>query len=437
LLFKREKRNGSTTFTLQDQEIAKALGIELEGISPDKAKEATYFTCMRILTDNISKLPLKMKQKSSNGVKERTDHYMHEKLLLRPNMYMSASDFWKAVEFNRNHFGHSIVYINMLPNGQIEGLYPLDMTRVQIWMDDAGIMGNKGAVWYTYTDGSGQRILQIHDVLHFKGLTRNGITGMSVRDYLQSTVENLQYGTEYVNKFFKGGLSAKGLLQYTGDIEPNAMNRMRERFETMANGINNVGKILPVPLGFTFQTINSTMADAQFLELSSFSIRQITAAFGVKMHQVNDLTRATHSNVAETMKEFYIETLQSILVMYEQELSWKLTTEDERKTGNYYQFNVDSILRASLKERYESYKLGIDSGWMYPNDARIQEGLPTDPHGNFLIVNGSMQKLEDVGALYKNPVTPSAADPKDPEDPSKGDPTDPVKGGEEDDGEEE
>jgi HK97 family phage portal protein len=432
LLFKREKRNGSTTFTLQDQEIARALGIELEGISPDKAKEATYFTCMRILTDNISKLPLKMKQRTANGVKERTDHYMHEKLRIRPNPYMSASDFWKAVEFSRNHFGHSLVYINTMPNGQIEGLYPMDMNRVQIWQDDAGLMGEGMGVWYTYTDGNGERLLKTSQVLHFKGLTRNGITGMSVRDYLQSTVENLQYGTEYVNKFFKGGLSAKGLLQYTGDIEPNAMNRMRERFETMANGIANVGKILPVPLGFTFQTINSTMADAQFLELSSFSIRQITAAFGVKMHQVNDLTRATHSNVAESMKEFYIETLQSILVMYEQEMEWKLTTEDERKTGNYYQFNVDSILRASLKERYEAYKLGIDGGFLYPNDARIQEGLPTDPNGNFLIVNGSMQKLEDIGALYKNPVTPAQADPKEGQDPK-----DPVKGGDKIDGEEE
>jgi HK97 family phage portal protein len=137
-----------------------------------------------------------------------------------------------------------------LPNGKVDSLIPLDMSKVTIWVDNVSIISPSYGVWYVYNDGYQEYKFTNDEVLHFKGLTPDGIQGMAIKDYLSTTIENLQYGSNYVNKYFKGGLSAKGLLQYTGDIDPNAMNRMKERFEKMATGMSNVGKILPVPLGF-------------------------------------------------------------------------------------------------------------------------------------------------------------------------------------------
>lgn len=411
MLFRRELRN--TAVSIADAEWAKVFGID--GVSSEKAKEATYFTCMRILTDTVSKLPLKLYKETNNGTEKASEHYLYSMLKLRPNPLMSSSTFWKVVEFNRNEYGHSVVYIDTAKSGKnagkIQGLYPMDMSKIKIWIDDIGLFGKVNSIWYVYkSDDNKETKIKNDKVLHFFGLTADGLTGMPIKDYLKTLVENASSGQQYMNNYFKNGLFAKGLLQYTGDIAPEKQELMRQRFEGMANGLKNSGRILPVPLGFSFQTINSTMADAQFLELNQLTIQQIAAAFGIKMHQINSLDRATHSNVEAMQKEFYIDTLQAILTMYEQELSYKLLTTPELEKGHFFKFNVDSILRSSLKERYEAYGMAIEKGFLTPNEAREFEDKPRLEGGDELICNGNMQKVKDVGAYYKNSPAPKGGE---------------------------
>lgn len=413
MLFRRKREKRS--YTLQDEALAKMLGVELDGISSDKAREATFFTCLRILTDTVSKLPLKIHRETNNGVEKANNHYLYSLIKLRPNKYMSASDFWKSVEFNRSYFGHAVVLINTLNNGKVEGLYPLDMSKVTIWYDNVGLIGKDKGLWYVYNDGEVEYKLRSDEVLHFKGMTRDGITGMSVKDYLKTTVENSQYGSDYVNRHFKGGLSATGLLQYTGDIKEEGVNNLKARFEKMATGMDNVGKILPLPIGFNFSTITNTMADSQFLELNQLTIRQIAGAFGIKMHMVNDMSSATYSNISEQMEEFYRDTLHPILTMYEQELTYKLFTSTEIMQGYFMQFNVDAMLRTSLKERYEAYGIGIDKGFLKPNEARAKEDMSNADGGDQLIVNGTYVPLNKVGMHSDNFEAPAPEGGEDSE----------------------
>jgi HK97 family phage portal protein len=371
-----------------------------------------------------------MYKETTNGIERDTKHYLYHLLKLRPNPYMSSSDFWKTVEFNRNYHGHSIVYIDTDPNGKVQALYPLNMKNVTIYVDDAGIIDRDNAIWYEYYEGAKRYLFQTEDVLHFKSMTRDGIQGMSAKDYLRSTVENLQYGTQYQNNYFKGGLTAKGLLQYTGDLDQNSAKRMKARFEELATGMDNVGKILPVPVGFSFTSLNTSMADAQFLELNQLSIRQIASAFGIKQHMINDLSGAKFNNVQQQTEEFYRDTLQSILTMYEQEMAYKLLTETEQLKGYYLEFNVDSILRTDLKTRYEAYGVGIDKGFLKPNEARYKEGLPTVEGGDQLIVNGSMQPLDNVGMAYQQEAEPTDQVDEDVSETESEEPENGLKGGE-------
>jgi HK97 family phage portal protein len=398
------KKSEKRSFTLEDESLLKALGIDIDGISSNKAKEATVFACLRILTDSVSKLPLKLYKETDEGIEKASKHYLYTKLKLRPNKNMSSSDFWKTVQFQLSYFGHSVVVIETLPNGKVANLHPLDMSKVKIWIDDKAIIGKESSIWYVYDDGKNGIRFSSEEVLHFKGMTNDGLTGMAIKDYLKINIENLQYGSDYINKTFKNGLSVKGILSFTGDLDNNGMIRMQEKFNKMATGMTNIGKILPVPPGYNFSTITSSMADAQFLELNKLSIQQIASAFGIKMHQINDLSGAKFNNVTSQNEEFYRDTLQSILTMYEQELTWKLLTEREIKSGHFFEFNVDSILRADLKTRYEAYGIGIDKGFLMPSEARQKENLSIAKGADRLIVNGTMQPLDQVGMAYKPPT---------------------------------
>lgn len=403
-LFGRKTEVKNEVISLDDETLLKLLGISIDGVSSNKLRHATYFTCMRIMTDTVSKLPCKLYQDSEDGIKKIRDHPLAALLKLRPNPYMSASDFWKCVEFQRNHYGNAIVIPEFEKRtGKVIALYPVDFPTVEIWVDDRGIFGTRNAVWYVIKDKTGTEHKFFSDeLLHFKGLTGNGLIGMSIQDYLKELIENGQSSQQYINTYFSSGLFAKGVVQYSSNVDETAEKSMVERFKRMAAGIKNAGAILPMPLGFQFQPLNNTMADAQFLEITSLTIREIAAAFGVKMHHLNDLDRSTHSNIEQQQKSFYIDTLQSILTMYEQELTYKLLIKSELISGFFVRFNVDSILRADIKTRYESYRIAIQSGFKTPNECRRMEEEPALDGGDELICNGNMQKVTEIGAFYKN-----------------------------------
>lgn len=281
------------------------------------------------------------------------------------------------------------------------GLYPLIPDQVKIYVDNEGLFNHNNKIWYVITLKNNKKIKLQHDeILHFKDFTLDGIAGISPLDYLNSLIENGKASQEYINKFFKNGLSIKGIIQYIGDLDLKAKKMFIQEFEEMSSGLDNAHSVSLLPIGYQFQPISLSMADAQFLENAQLTIRQIAAAFGVKMHQINDLSRATYSNVAEQQKEFYIDTLQSILTMYEQELTYKLFLDREIEQGYHAKFNVDSILRSDIKTRYEAYRIGIQGGFLSSNEVRAKEDLEPKDGGDDLLINGNMMPITMAGKQY-------------------------------------
>ena len=194
---------------------------------------------------------------------------------------------------------------------------------------------------------------------------------------------------------FQARVAGKGPIHYTGDLNQEAEERFRTRFEQMASGLKNAHRVALLPIGYNFQPLELSMTDAQFLETAQLTARQIANAFGVRMHQLGDLSRATHTNIEQQQREFYADTLQAIVTQYEQELTYKLFMLSEIEEGYYVKFNVDSIVRSDIKTRYESYRVGVQGGFLKPNEVRAWEELPPEPGGDQLWINRAMQPLAD------------------------------------------
>lgn len=383
--------------------------LEILGIDPDDLlargtgalREATVYACVKILSEAVAKLPLKVYQElPGGGIRKATDHYLYPLLKHRPNPYMTAYDFWRAVEAQRALRGNSFVAIEFEtrgPNrGRVKALWPIDTSKVEVWVDDEGLISTRNRIWYIVTVGGQRRRLEPEEVLHFKGLTVDGIVGINPIDYLRFLVESGAQATRYLHHFYKHGLQTRGIVHYVGDLNEEAKRKFRERFEQMASGLKNAHRIALLPVGFQFQPLQLSMTDAQFLENTQLTIRQIANVFGIKMHQLNDLSRATHTNIEEQQKQFYADTLQAILTGYEQEIAAKLLLDSEIQAGYYVKWNVDSIVRSDIKTRYEAYRVGIQGGFLTPNEVRALEELPALDGGDVLLVNGAMRPLEQV-----------------------------------------
>lgn len=393
----------SPTVSLEDKELLKWLGIEVNDIDVSgvkSLKEATVYACIDRLSKDIAKLPVKLYQEVNGAKQKVSDHPALLKLKLRPNEFMSAYSYRVALETQRNLYGNAYAYIDFDRKGQVRGLYPLHAPDMRIIVDNKNILPTKQKIWYEYSGFGGIYRFKPDQILHYKGLTNDGITGMSPIESLRHIVENSKASQSYINNFFKNGLSAKGIIQYTGDLDAKSEAKLIERFERTSSGLKNAHKIFAMPLGFQFQPLNLTMADAQFLENSELTIRQIAAAFGIKMHQINELSRATYNNAAEQQSEYYKESLLPILTMYEQEDTYKLLLDSEIESGYYFKTNVDAILRTDAKTRYEAHRIAIQSGFLTPNEVREREELSPMDGADELLINGNMMKVHQAGNQY-------------------------------------
>ncbi|MGN7470351.1 phage portal protein [Brevibacillus sp. SAFN-007a] len=403
-----EKRE-TLELNVNDRRLLEVLGIDTGDVNvrgKNALKVDTVFSCVRIRSESVAKLPLKVFQEDESGIQKQTRHPAFQLLRLRPNPYMSAFDFWKCIEAQSSMYGNAYASIEVDQRGRIVGLWPMDAGRVKIVVDNdssaSGVITNRSKLWYEVNLGYEQRKLLPHELLHFKGgVTLDGIVGLSPLECLRATLENGASANKFVNNFYKQGLQVKGIVQYVGDLDEKAKRNFRDKFEAMSSGLSNSHRIALMPVGYQFVPIALNMHDAQFLENNQLTIRQIASAFGIKMHQLNDLSRATHTNVAEQQKEFYTDTLQPILTMYEQELTYKLLLDDEIRDGYFFRFNVDAILRSDIKTRYEAYRIGVQGGFLAPNEARAKEELPPLEGGDQLLVNGSMVPIIDAGKAYQ------------------------------------
>lgn len=376
-----------------------ALGIDPQSVSRDKLNEITYFTCLKILSESLGKLPLKLYQETDKGIIKAKNHPAYNLTKTRPNPYMTAFNFWSTVEMNRNHYGNAFVFIDTDLRGKVRALYILPSNSVQIYVDNAGIISNDNALWYIYTANDGKHYKLSNDqVMHFKtSTTFDGITGLSVQNILKTSIENAQAGQVFINQQWTSGLAAGGFLQYTGDIGEAERKKLAEKFNEMATGLKNAGKIVPMPLGFSFQALNNKMVDSQFLELNKYNALQIAAALGIKPNHINDYSSSTYASSETQQQAFYIDTLMAIVTQYEQEITSKIFTKKELLNGFYAKFNIDALMRATFKERWEAYSMALNNGGMTPNEVRDKEELPWKHEGESLIANGNYKKLADIG----------------------------------------
>ena len=117
---------------------------------------------------------------------------------------------------------------------------------------------------------------------------------------------------------------------------------------------------------------------------------------------VGDLEKSSFSNIEQQSLEFVKYTLDPWVVRWEQSLSRALLSETEKKSY-FFKFNLEGLLRGDYQSRMQGYSIGIQNGFMCPNDVRELENLdliPDELGGNKYMVNGNMVDLKNVGAAY-------------------------------------
>ena len=393
------------TQTMSLQQLVDFLGIS--GTASSELSEATYYACMKVLAESVGKLPLKLqKSTEGQGVQPQRQHRYYRMLAERPNEHMGASTFWSLMEFCRNHHGNAYAYIDD-KKGQKPQLWPLDPECMRIVYDDAcEIDKERPKVYYYYSTKKGRRVFMSEELLHFKSFqTVDGLVGVPVREQLAATIRGNNQAQALVNQLYDNGMTAKAVLQYTSNLND-------EKVEIMVNGIKDyisgpkrvsgTDTIIPLPIGMNLTPLNMKLTDSQFLEIKQLSALQIASAFGVRPYQIGDYTKTSYSSAEAQQLSFLIDTLLFILKGYEEEVGYKLLSDDEETEGLHGKFNTSVLLRADRRTQIEALSNAVNSFLFTPNEAREELDLPAKPGGDALLGNGASIPVQYAGSQYTN-----------------------------------
>lgn len=366
--------------------------------------EAVYFACCKVLSEAVGKLPLKIQQASTGqGIRVAREHLYYRMLNERPNRYMAASTFWSTMELCRNHYGNAYAWIDTR-NPDRPQLWPIDPTAVQVWYDDAKQLATAPDVYYRVSTKTGVLILGSEEVLHFKSHhTLDGLVGISVREQLASTIQGNSKAQNYINKLYDSGMTAKAVLQYTGNLKDANVEALTKGIEAYAKGemkARGIENIIPLPYGMVLTPLNLKLADSQFLEIKQYTALQIASAFGVKPYQVGDYTKSSYASAEAQQLSFLVDTLLYIVKQYEEEIGYKLLTDTEEANGYHVKFNTAVILRADQQTQINTLSAAVSSFLMTPNEARERLDLPSKPGGDELLGNGASIPVQLAGSQY-------------------------------------
>ena len=236
---RRRKEKNSETVGLDDERLLEWLGVDTG--NPKAINEATYFTCLKMLSETMGKLPLHYYQRSKDGRIRAEPTDMTRLLCIRPNEYMTPTTLWTTTEFLCQEYGNAYIWIQSKfirsgrYGGQVRyfGLYPMRPCDVTVWMDDAGIFGRAGAIHYQYTNPkTGQSVmLNASEVMHFKTwYSTDGVMGEPVKKILADTIDGGNQSQKYMNNLYKNGLTASMVMQYSSDIDEDRVKQLKRKF---------------------------------------------------------------------------------------------------------------------------------------------------------------------------------------------------------------
>ena len=354
----------------------------------DKALTLTAVWCaIRLLAESVSSLPISVYTKQANGDKlEDTKSPIYKLVKFKPNYYQNKITFFEFIMLSICTEGNSYVQIVRNNSGTPVQLICLDPSNVTVVV-------NNNELFYQVDGGA---VLDSSDMLHFKTITDDGVTGLSPID---QCAKDLNWGVsleEFGSTFFSNGAKPSSILQTDRALSDTALQRLKTSFNSNYGKLKNSNSTIVLEEGLTFKPISISPEQAQFLSSRQFSIEEVARIFNCPPHMLKDLSKSSFNNIEMQSQEFVTYTLMPYITRIEQEMNLKLfRTNELGKT--FVEFNVNGLLRGDVKSRTEAYKTAITNGYMSINEVRQKENMNSIEGGDKHFMQMNMTTIDKVG----------------------------------------
>ena len=334
---------------------------------------APFWRAVNLISGDVAGMPCDVFKRQRDGGKKYDDKHPAAPLLRD-----MASAWWRADDMRRVITSHALVHGNgygpivrdMSGDPVQIGLLSPQEVRVAIHDD--------GSKWYaTYLNGE-MILIPSRDMIHIKGLGRDGLTGYSIIELMKNALGVGMAAQEFGGRFFGNGSNMSGVLQIPGHFTEERIRNAISSWDSMQSGLQNSFKIALLQEGVKWQQTTIAPDQAQFLQTREFEVRATVANItGVPPHMLGDSTRTSHNSLESESQSYLHRCLNPWLKEWEQELRTKLLTPRQRmKESHVIEFNRESEIQMEFEKKINGIYRQIECGVLTRNEGRNLLNMP-------------------------------------------------------------
>jgi HK97 family phage portal protein len=358
--------------------------------------------CVMILADIYASLPLAVFRRMEPRGRERArTHSLYRVLHDEPNPRMTSFTYRHLQMTHMATWGNHYSQIQYGRSGDVIALWPFHPSEVEPYV------GDDGAIRYRVSNASGTRVLSSDEILHLRGLSIDGIKGLSPLSMMRNAIGVAVAAESYAARFYANDARPSVLLTHPGpSLSDSARKNILESWSEVYGGHRNAYKTAILEEGMSVETLSIPMQDAQFLETRRFEVQEFARFFRIPPHLLADVERSTSwgTGIEQQNIGFVVYTMRPWFERAEQEFNRSLLHAMDR--DRYFtKFVIDGLLRGDASARGQFYNQLWNMGALSPNDIRELEDQNPVPGGDEYYVPLNMTPASMIRDAQAEPTT--------------------------------
>lgn len=349
----------------------------------------TVEACVSTIAQSIAMLPIQHIRIGDDGGKTEVITSAVTRVMRKPNPFQTKSEFLVDIVRKMLLTGNGYAVATRNNRFEINALYP------QFKMS-AFVSSEMRDVYYSGVDSTLvdlENMIPSRNVLHIKPHTNShpliGETPLTSA-MLSGAIGNSVQG--HTSKFFDNMARPSGVLATDMTLTKEQTAELRTRFNEVTKDIDTGG----VPIltsGLKYEQISMSAVDAEIIETYKMSVSDIARVFRVPLELIGASDKPTAGST-ENLMRFFVTTG---LGFYIEHLENSLEKLFDLPANERIEFDTSIILEATLKDRYDAYKVAVTGGFMTPNESRNKEGLKPLDGGDKLYMQMQNVPIELTG----------------------------------------
>jgi HK97 family phage portal protein len=236
-------------------------------------------------------------------------------------------------------------YIKKIGNG-FKGLFYVEDNAITI-------LKNVDPIFKSFDIAVNGVTYKSHEFIKLLRNTKDGASGTGLTTEISRALKTAYKRLQYDYDLATTGGSRKGFIKSQKPLSPDAMKALKQAWENYYQG--NANTVI-LNDGLEFQEANNTSRENEINEKNQTFIKEIKDIF----------------HIGNTYEETIKNAIMPIAIAFATALNRDFLLEKEKKSY-YFAPDTKELFKGSLKERYDAYKVAIETGFKTRNEIRYME----------------------------------------------------------------